>query len=63
MRRIFGDLLGIDLTIGGTSMPSIIDTQSGLGLSLASTVVDAVHFADEPVQTGEVSIDVGERTR
>jgi hypothetical protein len=60
MRRIFGELRGIDLTIGGSAMPSIIDTQSGAGLLLASTVVDAVRFAAEPVATGQATNDVGE---
>ena len=54
VRPIVGPFLGFDLMIGGKPVPSIIDTQSGLGLSLSTELAETLRFESEPVQTGSV---------
>jgi hypothetical protein len=54
MRNIFGVLLGIDMETGGGTLPTVIDTQSGLALSLSPELASGLRFESAPVQTGEV---------
>ena len=54
LRHIFGDFVGIDVEVPGGSLPSVIDTQSGFGLSLSPELAETLRFESAPVATGEV---------
>lgn len=54
MRRVFGDLYGIDLPVGAHTLPALLDTQSGFGLITSPTLARGLHLASAPVPAGEV---------
>lgn len=56
LRRIFGPYVGIDLTIDGTHVPSLIDTQSSAGLMISPKLAEGFEFENGPVRTGTAKV-------